>query len=146
MSSPTATPVDLEKDNRARTVRTDSASENAETSRTQSNDQMDSLGIDISDEEIERYSPRLRGGKLTGLLAFVAGTGFTLFGYDQGVLSALLTAEKFVETFPTTSATLGPSNHATLQSLLVAIYEIGCLIGWVNLQSAETQSLTYYET
>ncbi|PSR71816.1 hypothetical protein PHLCEN_2v12317 [Hermanssonia centrifuga] len=39
-------------------------------------------------------SPRLRGRKLTAALAFVAGTGFTLFGYDQGVMSALLTAKQ----------------------------------------------------
>ncbi|QRW17728.1 Sugar (and other) transporter [Rhizoctonia solani] len=75
-----------------------------------------------SDEEIEKYRPRFRGARLNAFLAFIAGTGFTLFGYDQGVLSALLTTES-------TSREFGPPNHATLQSLLVAIYEIGCLIG-----------------
>ncbi|KAG9082483.1 hypothetical protein FRC06_004972 [Ceratobasidium sp. 370] len=95
--------TDPEKDSRARTVRTDSRSEDGETSHTQSNDQIDFFGLKISDEDIERHRPKLRGAKLTGFLAFIAGTGFTLFGYDQGVLSALLTAEKFVETFPTTS-------------------------------------------
>lgn len=44
-------------------------------------------------------------------------------------MSALLTAPKFVEIFPQTAATTGPANYATLQSFLVAIYEIGCLIG-----------------
>ncbi|CAE6442431.1 unnamed protein product [Rhizoctonia solani] len=82
-----------------------------------------------SDEEIEKYRPRFRGARLNAFLAFIAGTGFTLFGYDQGVLSALLTTESFVKTFPQTSREFGPPNHATLQSLLVAIYEIGCLIG-----------------
>ncbi|KAF8754048.1 Permeases of the major facilitator superfamily [Rhizoctonia solani] len=98
-----------------------------------------------SDEEIEKYRPRFRGARLNAFLAFIAGTGFTLFGYDQGVLSALLTTESFVKTFPQTSRVsshalnkpkilnstqeFGPPNHATLQSLLVAIYEIGCLIG-----------------
>ncbi|KAF8666630.1 Permeases of the major facilitator superfamily [Rhizoctonia solani] len=84
-----------------------------------------------SDEEIEKYRPRFRGARLNAFLAFIAGTGFTLFGYDQGVLSALLTTESFVKTFPQTSREFGPPNHATLQSLLVAIYEIGCLIGFV---------------
>ncbi|QRV74835.1 Sugar (and other) transporter [Ceratobasidium sp. AG-Ba] len=119
--------VDLEKDVRLAAAGTQSGSEDAATTR--SSDQADMLSLNISDQEIESYCPKLRGRKLTGLLAFIAGTGFTLFGYDQGVLSALLTAEQFVETFPTTSPITGPSNHATLQSLLVAIYEIGCLVG-----------------
>jgi hypothetical protein len=54
------------------------------------------LGRDISDE-IEKHLPKLRGARLTGFLAFVAGTGFTLFGYDQGVLSALLTTKSVCE-------------------------------------------------
>ncbi|QRV89527.1 Sugar (and other) transporter [Ceratobasidium sp. AG-Ba] len=123
----TANHVDLEKDARLAAAGTQSESEDAATTR--SGDQADMLSLKISDQEIESYRPKLRGRKLTGLLAFIAGTGFTLFGYDQGVLSALLTAEQFVETFPTTNPITGPSNHATLQSLLVAIYEIGCLVG-----------------
>ncbi|KAL5494751.1 hypothetical protein ACEPAI_212 [Sanghuangporus weigelae] len=72
--------------------------------------------------------PRLRGRTLTYTLAFVAGTGFTLFGYDQGVMSALLTANQFEKVFPQVNTDSHP-NHATLQSFVVAIYEIGCLIG-----------------
>ncbi|KAG9127542.1 hypothetical protein FRC07_012558 [Ceratobasidium sp. 392] len=94
MSSPATRAADLEEGAREKSLRKDSGSEDAETSRTQSNDQITSLALKFSDEDIKNYSPKLRGGKLTGLLAFVAGTGFTLFGYDQGVLSALLTAEK----------------------------------------------------
>ncbi|ELU40160.1 sugar transporter [Rhizoctonia solani AG-1 IA] len=94
-----------------------------------------------SDEEIEKYRPRFRGARLNAFLAFIAGTGFTLFGYDQGVLSALLTTESVGVSTSTQNQTnrailnstqeFGPPNHATLQSLLVAIYEIGCLIGFV---------------
>ncbi|KAL1709202.1 general substrate transporter [Schizophyllum commune] len=80
-------------------------------------------------DEAAKYHFGLRGRSLTGAIAFIAATGFTLFGYDQGVMSALLTAPKFVEVFPQTGEETGPANHATLQSLLVAIYEIGCLIG-----------------
>ncbi|OCB89042.1 general substrate transporter [Sanghuangporus baumii] len=72
--------------------------------------------------------PRLRGRTLTYTLAFVAGTGFTLFGYDQGVMSALLTANQFERVFPQVNTDSHP-NHATLQSFVVAIYEIGCLLG-----------------
>ena len=63
--------------------------------------------------EVAAAAPRLSGHKLTAAIAFVAGTGFTLFGYasmltsssapgiltgptryDQGVMSALLTAKQ----------------------------------------------------
>ncbi|KAA1466224.1 general substrate transporter [Dentipellis sp. KUC8613] len=81
------------------------------------------------DDEVTSYEPRLRGRKLTAVLAFVAGTGFTLFGYDQGVMSALLTAPQWEKTFPQTVTSDAHPNHATLQSFVVAIYEIGCLVG-----------------
>ncbi|KAF9482501.1 general substrate transporter [Pholiota conissans] len=71
----------------------------------------------------------LRGRKLTAAIAFVTGTGFTLFGYDQGVMSSLLTAKQFENTFPQVVVDDAHKNHATLQSLLVAIYEVGCLTG-----------------
>lgn len=35
------------------------------------------------DAEVASYAPRLRGRKLTASIAFVAGTGFTLFGFVQ---------------------------------------------------------------
>lgn len=82
-----------------------------------------------NDEEIRAAMPALRGRPLTAALAFVAGTGFTLFGYDQGVMSALLTANQFEKVFPQVVVGAGHSNHATLQSFIVAIYEIGCLFG-----------------
>lgn len=37
--------------------------------------------VTITENEIHAAKPRLRGRKLTAALAFVAGTGFTLFGY-----------------------------------------------------------------
>ncbi|KZT60338.1 general substrate transporter [Calocera cornea HHB12733] len=86
---------------------------------------------EISDGEIEKNMPKIKGWKLHALLTFCAGAGFTLFGYDQGVMSALITANQFEAIFPeTVSPPNAPtSNAATLQSLLLAIYEIGCLIG-----------------
>ncbi|KII95223.1 hypothetical protein PLICRDRAFT_34067 [Plicaturopsis crispa FD-325 SS-3] len=83
------------------------------------------------EQEVASHHMKLRGKSLTATLAFVAGTGFTLFGYDQGVMSALLTASQFEKTFPETVVPKDGSKpeHATLQSFLVAIYEIGCLIG-----------------
>lgn len=81
------------------------------------------------DAEVASHAPRLRGRKLTVSIAFVAGTGFTLFGYDQGVMSALLTAGQFEKVFPQVVVDSSHPNHATLQSFVVAIYEIGCLMG-----------------
>lgn len=60
---------------------------------------------------------------LSDQVTFVAGTGFTLFGYDQGVMSGLLTLESFEEQFPQTAGGFEGSHSATLQSLLVAICE-----------------------
>ncbi|ODN88840.1 sugar transporter [Cryptococcus wingfieldii CBS 7118] len=71
----------------------------------------------------------IRGKWLTWMVTFVAGTGFTLFGYDQGVMSGLLTLESFENQFPETAGGFEGSTTATLQSLLVAIYEIGCMVG-----------------
>ncbi|KAG8216402.1 general substrate transporter [Butyriboletus roseoflavus] len=83
----------------------------------------------IPEEDVQRHALSLRGSTLTASLAFVAGTGFTLFGYDQGVMSALLTAGQFERVFPQVVVDASHPNHATLQSFVVAIYEIGCLIG-----------------
>lgn len=39
-------------------------------------------------EAAARFRPStLKGNGLTYMVTFVAGTGFTLFGYDQGVMS-----------------------------------------------------------
>lgn len=77
---------------------------------------------------------RVHGQKLLWMITFVCGTGvcllcslkvgcytlanvqFICFGYDQGVLSSLLTLPSFIETFPETASGFGSA-----QSLLVAI-------------------------
>ena len=77
---------------------------------------------------------RLRGKLLTAMVTFVAGTGFILFGesaqvtllmagYDQGVMSGLLTLPSFIKQFPETDGGFEGSHSATLQSFLVAICE-----------------------
>ncbi|KAF9534794.1 general substrate transporter [Crepidotus variabilis] len=90
-----------------------------------------SLAIDSSEfnASVEAHRLALRGPYLTAAIAFVTGTGFTLFGYDQGVMSSLLTAKSFEATFPEVVVDNAHRSHATLQSLLVAIYELGCLVG-----------------
>ncbi|KZT03479.1 general substrate transporter [Laetiporus sulphureus 93-53] len=84
-----------------------------------------SYGSD-ADEEIRNAMPVLRGRRLIVAIACVAGTSFTLFGYDQAVMSALLTAN---QVFPQVVVNADHPNHATLQSFVVAIYEIGALLG-----------------
>lgn len=44
------------------------------------------------------------------------------FSYDQGVMSALLTANQFEKTFPQVVESAAHPNHATLQSFVTAIY------------------------
>lgn len=65
----------------------------------------------------------LTGRHLSLAISTVATTGFLLFGYDQGVMSGIITAPEFNEEFPETK------NNDTMQGLVTAIYEIGCLMG-----------------
>ncbi len=37
------------------------------------------------EDEVASYPQGLHGAKLTAAIAFISGTGFTLFGYDQGI-------------------------------------------------------------
>lgn len=57
------------------------------------------------------------------MVSTVATTGFLLFGYDQGVMSGIISAPAFADMFPETR------DNPTMQGLVTAIYEIGCLIG-----------------
>lgn len=42
---------------------------------------------DLTEAEINSHLPRFRGRTLTALISFIAGTGFTLFGYVPHTLS-----------------------------------------------------------
>ncbi|BGP17076.1 hypothetical protein JCM10213_006894 [Rhodosporidiobolus nylandii] len=68
-------------------------------------------------------SNRLEGMPLLVFLTIACGTGFLLFGYDQGVMGGLLGGPYFLAQFPM----LG--TNSTLQGATVAIYEIGALFG-----------------
>lgn len=64
----------------------------------------------------------LRGVWLHRSIGFIAGMGFLLFGYDQGVMGGLLTLENFKSYFP-------EMDDSTISGTVVAIYEIGCFLG-----------------
>ncbi|GAA5911955.1 sugar porter family MFS transporter [Sporobolomyces salmoneus] len=70
------------------------------------------------------------GTKLTWWITVAASCGFGLFGYDQGVMSGIISAQTFFDTFPACDpAVQGAYQASILQALYVAIYEVGCLGG-----------------
>ncbi|KAI0199870.1 hexose carrier protein [Astrocystis sublimbata] len=71
----------------------------------------------------------LIGKPLQWAVTATAGAGFLLFGYDQGVMSGLLTGGAFTAQFPEIDTTKSGHGSASLQGTVVAIYEIGCFFG-----------------
>jgi MFS family permease len=65
----------------------------------------------------------LMGRPLGLLISTISTTGFLLFGYDQGVMSGIISADPFNNYFPETK------DNSVYQGFVTAIYEIGCLIG-----------------
>ncbi|KAI4851199.1 general substrate transporter [Aureobasidium sp. EXF-8845] len=70
------------------------------------------------------------GDRLTGKglgigVCATASAGFLLFGYDQGVMSGIITEPIFLGTFPKMASDY---KLGSIQALVVAIYEIGCLL------------------
>lgn len=54
---------------------------------------------------------------------------YSSFGYDQGVMSGLLTGRAFTTQFPEIDTTATGNGSSSLQGTVVAIYEIGCFFG-----------------
>ena len=65
----------------------------------------------------------LSGKALSNAVSTIATTGFLLFGYDQGVMSGIISAPAFNNMFEATR------DNPTMQGTVTAIYEIGCLFG-----------------
>ncbi|KAL5359043.1 hypothetical protein BJX96DRAFT_164166 [Aspergillus floccosus] len=71
----------------------------------------------------------LVGKPLTYAITATAGSGFLLFGYDQGVMAGILSGDAFTRTFPEIDTTASGHGSSSLQGTVVAIYEIGCFLG-----------------
>lgn len=69
---------------------------------------------------------RLTGKALEIGVCATASAGFLLFGYDQGVMSGIITEPGFLAVFPKMNSNY---KKGAIQALVVAIYEIGCLLG-----------------
>ncbi|RHZ69825.1 hypothetical protein CDV55_108083 [Aspergillus turcosus] len=67
----------------------------------------------------------MSGRPLSLAVSTVATMGFLLFGYDQGVMSGIISDNAFANVFTATK------NDATMQALVTAVYELGCLAGAV---------------
>lgn len=92
---------------------------------------------------------KLQGKWLNFYIAFIASNGFLMFGYDQGVLSALITLESWQRVFPLMTPRETPNDlcwidgdrsnpdpnqctgDANMQAFAIAIYQIGCFFGAV---------------
>ncbi|OBT68260.1 hypothetical protein VE03_02339 [Pseudogymnoascus sp. 23342-1-I1] len=89
-------------------------------------------GTDSSDESTQPVTKKhmrtymgLSGRKLNMAISIVATNGFLLFGFDQGVMSGIITDPVFNDYFPATK------DNSTVQGITTGIYEIGCLFGAV---------------
>ncbi|KAF2653058.1 general substrate transporter [Lophiostoma macrostomum CBS 122681] len=65
-----------------------------------------------------------RSGKtLQLLISIIATTDFLLFGYDQGVMSGIISAPAFTAAFPEVDG------DSTYEGFVTAIYAVGCFLG-----------------
>ncbi|SPO07193.1 related to sugar transport protein STL1 [Cephalotrichum gorgonifer] len=64
------------------------------------------------------------GKRLQWLVTALATTDFLLFGYDQGVMSGIISADPFTTAFPEV-VSQGPN----YEGFVVSIYAVGCLFG-----------------
>lgn len=72
----------------------------------------------------------LEGRKLRAAVTIIAVTGFSLFGYDQGLMAGIITGSQFNHEFPPTDESRGNKLHVTvIQGAVTACYELGCFFG-----------------
>ncbi|EAU38631.1 sugar transporter STL1 [Aspergillus terreus NIH2624] len=76
----------------------------------------------------------LRGRKLRLAITFTSVIGFSLFGYDQGLMSGIISGDQFTQEFPPlaipSDASASYSAHVSvLRGAVTACYELGCFFG-----------------
>ena len=76
----------------------------------------------------------LRGRPLRVAITFTAVMGFSLFGYNQGMMAGLIDGEEFKKTFPILNipknADPGVEHYVNvIRGAVTACYEIGCFFG-----------------
>jgi len=72
----------------------------------------------------------LNGNALLYAIVATATIGFSLFGYDQGLMSGIIGSNQFNTEFPETRQTSNDDVYrATLQGTVVSVYEVGCFFG-----------------
>ncbi|CAG7933256.1 unnamed protein product [Penicillium olsonii] len=71
-----------------------------------------------------------RGKKLHLAITFTSVIGFSLFGYDQGLMSGIINGDQFIKEFPPLDPSKGDPEHVSvLQGAVTACYELGCFFG-----------------
>lgn len=76
----------------------------------------------------------LSGQSLRVAITFTSVMGFSLFGYDQGLMSGLISGEQFNKEFPATNVPPNSSpaveqHVSVIRGAVTACYEIGCFFG-----------------
>ncbi|KAL4897404.1 general substrate transporter [Aspergillus ambiguus] len=76
----------------------------------------------------------LTGRKLRLAITFTSVIGFSLFGYDQGLMSGIISGDQFTQEFPPLyipgDASPSYSAHVSvLRGAVTACYELGCFFG-----------------
>lgn len=72
----------------------------------------------------------LRGRPLRVAVTAIATTGFSLFGYDQGLMSGIITGDYFMREFPPVNPAYSGKQHSTVvQGAVTSCYELGCFVG-----------------
>lgn len=76
----------------------------------------------------------LQGKKLHWAITFTSVMGFSLFGYDQGLMSGIISGTQFTKEFPVLNIPEGSSRAysqhvSVLRGAVTACYEIGCFFG-----------------
>jgi hypothetical protein len=83
------------------------------------------MGVKTSDGGVPTYWGT-SGRRLQMLITTVAITDFLLFGYDQGVMSGIISSPAFVERFPEVEQ---DKTFQTWEGFIVSIYAVGCFFG-----------------